>query len=411
MGNKGLVDVLLAVGFTAASMLLGHERPPDDWIRLDLFGYALTALVNLPIVVRRWAPVGVCVFVCAAWALYVAAGYWPVVNSMAALLALYTVAALRPVRTALACAALTGAVWVYAGLTAAQGSMATVAAQAVVFPLVMCRFGRSARVSAKREERLARLTEQLRTEQQDRAREAVAEEQARIARELHDVVAHHMSVISVQAGMAAYVFHTSPQTARGALDTISDTSREALQEMRRMLKVLRAGPGEPQEGWASYDPMPSVTRLGEMIERVRAAGLAVELRIEGEPRPVAPGVGLCAYRVVQEALTNVLKHAPLARARVLVVYEPHHLAVTVTDDGPGTTGATGTGGGSGAPPGRSDPATIGRGTGHGLIGMRERARLYGGTVDIGPLGEGFEVRLVLPTSARGTERRGDASDA
>ncbi|WP_324603879.1 MULTISPECIES: hypothetical protein [unclassified Streptomyces] len=85
--------------------------------------------------------------------------------------------------------------------------------------------------------------------------------------------------------------------------------------------------------------------------------------------------------------------------------------MTVTDDGAGTTGATGTGGGSGAPPGRSDPATIGRGTGHGLIGMRERARLYGGTVDIGPLGEGFEVRLVLPTSARGTERRGDASDA
>lgn len=131
MGNKGLVDVLLAVGFTAAGMLLGHERPPDDWIRLDLFGYALTALVNLPVVVRRWAPVGVCVFVCAAWVLYVAAGYWPVVNSMAPLLTLYTVAALRPVRTALACAALLGAVWVYAGLTAAQGSMATVAAQAV----------------------------------------------------------------------------------------------------------------------------------------------------------------------------------------------------------------------------------------------------------------------------------------
>ncbi|MFD8075384.1 sensor histidine kinase [Streptomyces sp. NPDC059718] len=405
MGKKGLVDVLLAVGFTAASMLLGHERPPGDWMRLDLFGYALTALVNLPVAVRRRAPAGVCVFVCAAWTLYVAAGYWPVVNSMAPLLALYTVAALRPVRTALACAVLTGGVWVYAGLTAAQSSMATVAAQAVVFPLVMCRFGRSARVSGKREERLARLTEQLRTEQQDRAREAVAEEQARIARELHDVVAHHMSVISVHAGMAAYVFRTSPETARGALDTISDTTREALQEMRRMLKVLRAGPGEPEEGWASYDPMPSVTRLGEMIERVRAAGLAVELRIVGEPRPVAPGVGLCAYRVVQEALTNVLKHAPLARARVLVAYEPHRLTVTVTDDGTGI----GPGSGSGAPPGRSDPATIVPGTGHGLIGMRERARLYGGTVDIGPLGEGFEVRLVLPTSARGTERRGDAS--
>ncbi|MFJ4850527.1 MULTISPECIES: sensor histidine kinase [unclassified Streptomyces] len=402
MRNKVLADVALAVAFTAASMLLGHERPPPDWQRLDAAGYALTALVNLPVAARRRFPVGVAVFVCAAWAVFVAAGYWPVVNSLAPLMALYGVATVRPVRVALGCAALTGGVWVYAGLTAAQSSMATVVAQAVVFPLVMCWFGHSARVSAQRADRLGEVTERLRSERQDAAKLAVAEEQARIARELHDVVAHHMSVISVQAGMASYVFASEPESARKALDTISDTTREALQEMRRMLKVLRAGPGEPEGGAPSYDPMPSVTRMGEMIERVRAAGLAVELRIEGTPRPVAPGVGLCAYRVVQEALTNVLKHAPHARARVLVAYEPHRLRVAVTDDGAGA--------GPGEAPGRSDPATIPQGAGHGLIGMRERARLYGGTVDIGPLGDGFEVRLTLPTSARGAARRGDSLD-
>ncbi|MDX3071904.1 sensor histidine kinase [Streptomyces sp. MI02-7b] len=403
MRNKVLADVALAVAFTAASMLLGHEQPPPDWHRLDAAGYALTALVNLPVAARRRFPVGVSVFVCVAWVVFVAAGYWPVVNSLAPLMALYTVATVRPARLALGCAALTGGVWVYAGLTAAQSSMATVVAQALVFPLVMCLFGHSARVSAQRAERLGEVTERLRAERKDAAKQAVAEEQARIARELHDVVAHHMSVISVQAGMASYVFASEPESARKALDTISDTTREALQEMRRMLKVLRAGPGEPEGGAPSYDPMPSVTRMGEMIERVRAAGLAVELRIEGSPRPVAPGVGLCAYRVVQEALTNVLKHAPHARARVLVAYEPHQLRVTVTDDGGGA--------GPHGSPGRSDPDTIPQGAGHGLIGMRERARLYGGTVDIGPLGDGFEVRLTLPTSARGAARRGDSLDA
>ena len=396
--NRGLVDVGLALAFTAASMLLGHERPPPGWERLDAYGYALTALVNLPVAARRRAPVAVCLVVCAAWAGYIAAGYWPVVNSLAPLLALYTVAASRSLRTALGCAALTGAVWLYAGFTAREASMATVTVQAVVSALVMCQFGNAARVSAERGDQLAVLTGQLRREQAERARRAVAEEQGRIARELHDVVAHHMSVISVQAGMAGYVFGSDPGAAHDALRTISDTSREGLEELRRMLAVLRTdGTGDDGPGPASYDPVPGLGRLDEMAGRIRAAGVPVELTVTGQPRPLAPGVELCAYRVVQEALTNVLKHAHAARAEVVVAYGARQLAVTVTDDG-----------GDG---GRTDPARIPPGAGHGLIGMRERARLYGGTVDIGPRPEGgYGVRLTLPTSASATPQ-GDESRA
>jgi signal transduction histidine kinase len=332
------------------------------------------------------------------WAGYVAAGYWPVVNCLAPMLALYTVAASRPLRTAFACAVPTGAVWLYAGCTAAKGSVPTVIVQSVVFGLVMIRFGHAARLSAERGDQLAVLSERLRREQAERSRRAVAEEQGRIARELHDVVAHHMSVISVQAGMAGYVFGSDPGAAHDALRTISDTSREGLEELRRMLAVLRTdGPGDDGPGPASYDPVPGLGRLDEMAGRIRAAGVPVELTVTGRPRPLAPGVELCAYRVVQEALTNVLKHAHAARAEVVVAYGARQLSVTVTDDG-----------GAG---GRTDPDRIPPGAGHGLIGMRERARLYGGTVDIGPRPEGgFGVRLTLPTSASATPQ-GDESRA
>lgn len=375
-----VMDVTTALSFAVVSALLGHEPPPvNSWAALDGPGYLLTCLVNLPVVARRHAPVAVCVFVCAGWVWFIAAGYWPVVNCLAPLLALYTVASLRPVRAAAGCALLVSGVWVFAGLMAEESSMATVLAQSVVFTLVMCRFGVAARVSVERNDQLAALTEQLRREQEEREQRAVAEEKGRIARELHDVVAHHMSVISVQAGMAGYVFTTDPETARDALRTISDTTREALEEMRRMLLVLRASPAEPE----SYAPMPRLERLGDVADRVRGAGVPVELRVVGEPRPLAQGVELCAYRIVQEALTNVLKHAPAARAEVLVEYEPHQLTVRVMDDGD-----------------RTVQATIAPSGGHGLIGMRERARLYGGTVVIGPRAEGgFSVRLTLPTSA------------
>ncbi|MFJ3175767.1 sensor histidine kinase [Streptomyces roseus] len=381
------MDALTALAQTGVAVLLGREAVAQGWPPLDLAAYLLVGLVTVPVAVRTKAPVAVCLFTQLMWVVYITAGYWPVVTCFGPMLAVYTVAALCPVRTSAACAALMAAVWVYAGLlgNGPGGSMATVLAQAVVFPAVLWRFGLVARRSAE-------LARQLRRERDERARRHVAEERARIARELHDIVAHHMSVISIQAGLAGYVFDSAPRTARTALSTIQETSAEALDELRRMLDLLRDTGREQPEGGAGPQapgrdaPMPGLSRLAEMAERVSAAGVPVDLRITGDARALAPGVELCAYRVTQEALTNVLKHAPGARVTVALDYRPAHLSVTVTDDGAG---------------GRPLQAKLARGSGNGLIGMRERAKLYGGTISTGPCSEGgYAVCLTLPTSAR-----------
>lgn len=388
-------DASIAAAQTCVAVLLGQESTDQGWPALDAYGYVLVALVNLPLLVRVHAPVAVCLFVHAVWIGYIAAGYWPVVNSFGPMLAVYTVASLRPVRTSAACAALMAAVWIGAGLLSPQASMPSVLGQAVGFPLVLVRFGFVARRSAD-------LARQLRREQDERARRRVTEERGRIARELHDVVAHHISVISVQAGLAKFVFTSDPATARAALHTISGTSSEALEELRRMLRVLRTdqaegadeaeGSGGSGAGVADDAPAPGLARLDEMVERIRAGGIPVDLHIEGVPRPLAPGIELCAYRVVQEALTNVLKHAAGATARIQLAYHAQHIDVSVSN-------STGKG---------VIQDRVRTGGGHGLIGMRERAKLYGGTISIGPLDEGgFAVRLTLPTSAQ--PRHGDAT--
>ncbi|MGP3972461.1 sensor histidine kinase [Streptomyces sp. 8N114] len=424
-------DSAIALAITAVSLLLGNDRVPAGWSGLDGLGVALTCAVNLPLVARRRIPFALSLGVFAVWTVYVALDYWPVVNTLGPLLALYTVASMRPLREAVLCALLLAAVWNFAGTTGEESSWATVLGQSVLYTSVICGFGYLARKSAQRNVELARLTGQLRRERAGAERRAVAEERVRIARELHDVVAHHMSVISVQAGLAGYVFDTDPQTARGALGTIADTSGEALAELRRLLAVLRVeggdrpGDGGPQlvkgtEDQAEFGPAPGLDQLPELAERVRGAGVPVQFTVSGEPRPLAPGAGQCAYRVVQEALTNVLKHAYPAQAAVTVAYEPRQLTVTVSDDGRtsgGGEGRTGAGGEKGrdkgaekeragsaggadgsrtripVPPGAGSPPP----GGHGLIGMRERARIYGGRLHAEPRASGgFEVQLILP---------------
>ncbi|MFI1680992.1 sensor histidine kinase [Streptomyces sp. NPDC020607] len=380
------VDALIAVALTTVAVLLGQEPVKQGWIALDPLGYALVALICLPVAARSRAPLSVLLVVHLAWFVYVTVGYWPVVGTFGPMLTVYTVASLRSPRTSLACAGLMAALWIYAGAISEGASMPSVVGQAIGFSLVLWRFGYVARRSAE-------LARQLKREQDERARREVAEERGRIARELHDVVAHHMSVISVQAGLATFVFGSDPATARAALGTISGTSGEALEELRRMLRVLRAEDGE-HGGDAPGAPMPGLARLDEMVERVRAGGVRVELRVTGIPRPVAPGVELCAYRVVQEALTNVLKHAHGAAAAVELAYRRGHIEVSVTNDGQGVI-----------------QDRVRTGSGHGLIGMRERAKLYGGAISIGPLSEGgFAVRLTLPTSARAAARGDDATE-
>ncbi|MFE9559334.1 sensor histidine kinase [Streptomyces sp. NPDC006703] len=376
-----VVDTLIALVETGVALLLGREAAAQGWPALDLPAHVLVVMANLPVALRSRAPVAVFAFVHLVFAGYVTLGYWPVVSSFGLLLTVYTVAALCPARVSVPCTVVTGALWIYAGTVTAHESMASVVSQALAWPAVLWRFG----IVARRSTELAR---RLHREQEERARRKVADERGRIARELHDVVAHHMSVISVQAGLARFVFDSDRDTARTALDTIDATGKEALEELRRMLKVLRAA-----DDGAPAAPMPGLARLDEMVERIRAGGVPVALRVEGAPRPLAPGLELCAYRVVQEALTNVLKHAPGASTEVTLTYEPHQVTVSVTDDGEGV-----------------NLDRVRTGSGHGLIGMRERAKLYGGTISIGPQSDGgFAVRLTLPTSARAARQGDDAT--
>jgi signal transduction histidine kinase len=219
------------------------------------------------------------------------------------------------------------------------------------------------------EERAERLEREREAEQ---AR-AIAEEQARIGRELHDVVAHNVSVMVIQAAAANDVFDTRPERARQALRSIEATGRSALAELRRLLISVR-------EDGAGFAPQPGLENLDELVAQVRAAGLAVAVHVEGETRPLPAGIGLSAYRVVQEALTNTLRHAGATRAEVALRYVDDALEVQVRDDGIGR--------------GNGD------GGGRGLVGMRERVALFGGSFAAGPgPAGGFVVDARFPLGA------------
>ena len=209
-------------------------------------------------------------------------------------------------------------------------------------------------------------------EREEQARAAVLEERTRIARELHDVVAHAISVIVLQARGARHEFDAEPANARAAIDAIERTASQALAEMRRLLAMLRA-----DDESVPMAPQPTLAHVDTLVAQVRGAGLPVDVRVEGERRELPPGVDVTAYRIVQEALTNALKHAGPARARVLMRYDPDALTVVVADTGAGV--ANGSAGG------------------HGLAGMRERVAVFGGELESGPGTDGgFEVRARLP---------------
>jgi len=232
--------------------------------------------------------------------------------------------------------------------------------------------------------------ERLEREREAEARRAVAEERLRIARELHDVVAHSMSVIAVQSAVGGHVMDTQPEEARHALAAIEATSRSALTEMRRLLGILRQD-GEPA---GSLAPAPGLADLTPLVAQVGEAGLQVWVQVEGEHGPVPPGVDLSAYRIIQEALTNVIKHAAAATACVKVSYEKGAVALEITDDGPGRKDGR-RGAGPDGP--RADAVTSPFSAGHGIIGMRERVAVFGGEFAAGPrAGGGFRVFARLP---------------
>jgi signal transduction histidine kinase len=375
---------MLVDGMLAAVLLLGGVGPA--FAKGMFIGIPLAFGLAVPVIFRRKYPVGAYATAVAAGGLQVVLGIRPAVTDVAILILLYTLAAYTPRRTSvwgLAVCLAGSAVGIVRWINLTNhGVLGWLIAGATLFAgpaLLAWVLGDSMRYRrayyASLEDRAARLE----AERDTQARIAAVAERARIARELHDVIAHNVSVMVVQADGASYALDADPGRAREALAAISATGRQALAEMRRLLGVLRR---EEEGGTSERAPQPGIGELGELLDKARGAGLPVSFTVEGEPQPLPGGIALAAYRIVQESLTNTRKHAgPVASASVTLRYSDAALVLAISDDGRGDLGGA-------AMPGA---------TGHGLTGMRERVAMYGGSVAAGPRpAGGFEVVATLP---------------
>lgn len=385
-------DRLLAGGLAVAgelSLVVGGAGP--HWHRPDALAALFVLGETVPLAWRRQRPRAALRVVGAATVLAAVAGYRTNLDGLSVIIAVYSYAAYRDRRSDV-WPAVTVAVAVVAAVifidlrTTNAGSQANYAWAAAVFTLawVIGDHLRTRRADA------AALRDRADRAERDRAAEAqraVDEERTRIARELHDVVAHALGMIAMQAGGAERVPDLDPADAKEILRSLAETSRQALGEMRRMVAVLR----DDQDEAAERTPQPTVADLDSLVDHVRAAGLDATLTVEGAPRTVPSGVELSAYRIVQEALTNTVKHAGPARAQVVVRWCPDDLELEVVDDGRGaaTTYVV------------PDASPGADGHGHGLIGMRERVSMFGGDLRVGPRpGGGFGVRARIPIGGR-----------
>jgi signal transduction histidine kinase len=362
-----LILTVIAVGSTVVSRTRYGFAVP-------VLAAIVTLLTTAPIAVRRYRPLGVLAVTVSAETLVLI--FRPGAGApVGVIVALYTVAAYCDRRVSIRAAALAALPITVAVIVNNGARTGQVIPELAVFALAWV-IGDNMRTRraylAEVEERAARL-ERERDEKADRA---VIEERARIARELHDVIAHNVSVMVVQAAAGEDVFDEDPGQARESLAAVASTGRAALTELRRLLGVIRA---EDDPGDTAYAPQPGIERIDELVGQVRETGMAVELSVFGQPRPLPEGVELCAYRIVQEALTNTLKHARASTAQVQLRYIADALELQVLDDGRGATSLNG----------ETD--------GQGLIGMRERVALFGGELTAGQRsGRGYEVRARLP---------------
>jgi signal transduction histidine kinase len=343
-------------------------------------GYALVLLHTLPLAARRRFPLAVLATSVASGLAFTAFDLPPDMLWVAIPVAVYSVAAYGDRWVSVAGLVIAEVGSVANQLTPGRFQAPTVVGNALLIAAAWL-LGHFVGVRRLYVLRLEERTTELEQAREELARRAVVEERLRLARELHDVVAHAMSVIAVQSGVGAHVADTRPKEAAKALAAIEATSRAALEELRRLLGVLRQE-DEPQGALA---PVPGLADLDSLLAEVGKAGLAVKLQINGTRPPLPAGVDLSAYRIVQEALTNVVKHAGPAHAQVVIGYRDQDVTVEVTDDGRGAVTS----------------ASDGRvGTGHGLIGMRERVQAFGGDLQTGPRpGGGFRVAARLPFAA------------
>ena len=384
------LDLLLALAVAAiqvAGTLVYSEGEPTRW-SLDAFGYLLLLAGPAALLPRRRWPEGAVAATLGAAAAYAASGY-PRGPAGLPAFTFAVVSAIMLGRRSFAWGALAVAFPAFIWLpllvpdeVERARSLANAAANLAWLPLL-------AAASEIARSRLERRGERARTAREE-ARRRASEERLRIARELHDVLAHNISLINVQSGVALHLLDQRPEQARPALEAINQASDAALGELASVLDVLSRGAGgdggpDPTGSWAPSPPAAGLGELDSLLRRTRAAGLEVELAVEGERRPVPAGVDLAAFRIVQEALTNVVRHAGGdARAAVRLTYAPAELVVLVDDDGAGPVAGG---------PQRASPA----GAGRGIAGMLERVEALGGTFSAAPRpGRGFRVRASFP---------------
>ncbi|MEU6551534.1 sensor histidine kinase [Streptomyces sp. NPDC046915] len=365
--------VLITVFVVIGSHFAGHQQPDRE--PLDVAGRVLLLVASGLLLWRQRHPVFVAFGTATAALVYLAAGYPYGPVFLAVAVSCFSAVVTGHRRAAWASLGLLWAghvlvaLWLYRWLPPPHDKGAGVGQEIVVVTWVLAVVA-LAELGRVRREQWAR----ERADRAQAARRRADEERLRIARELHDVLAHSISVINVQAGVGLALLDSDPEQARAALTTIKDASKEALGEVRQVLDTLRT-PGD-----APRAPAPGLGRLPELVDQAASAGLAVE--VEGAPPRLPPGADLAAFRIVQEALTNVVRHSGSRHARVRLVHEGGALRLVIDDDGPATGAEAG-------------------GSGNGLAGMRERAAALGGTIEAGPRPDGgFRVLAVLPLHSR-----------
>ena len=379
------LGVALAV-VNVASLLPYRAQLHPLWLALTL-----VAAQALPLTWRRARPVGIGLVIGAARVAYDKIGFGYAPFPLGPAIAFYTIIDRRgPVWRWIAC------LLVAAGITVSEASPGHAQPYDTIFQVTIFLAAAAAGLLS-RAQRASILAAQGRADRAEaeidrQSSQAAERERTRIARELHDVVAHHVSLIAVQAEAAASLLPGRPDEARRSVDVIGDTARQALTELRRLLGVLRRPSERPETA-----PSASLGDLGDVLDQVRGAGLAVDFEVVGTPSPLAPGVDLTAYRIVQEALTNTIRHANANRAAVTLRYEPGYISVSITDSGrrrDGVAPGAGNGGGTGRP---GSLITGAGSSGLGLAGIAERVASCGGNLTVGPTeAGGFAVTARLP---------------
>ena len=371
-----IIDALIGGAFTLFGLtgLLLESDPHHFYRDPNALAVFLALACSVPYFFRRRAPLAVLVVTVTALVILSVMQFSSNVQSQMVLVGAYTVGAYCDSRKRIIGLSTIGlGLLIVAIVGIPDSTSANLALSGAIYTAAYL-FGSTVRNRRLYTDQLEQRAALLVRETEEEAKRAVADERLRIAQELHDVVAHSMGVIAVQAGVGEHVIDKDPAEAKQALAAIATTSRSTLTEIRRLLGVLRQNDG------AEHAPAPGLADLPRLMHDFESAGLHVERRADGAPFDLPPGVDLTAYRIVQEALTNVLKHAgPAVASVVIAMPDPGVLRLEITDDGRGVNGRT-----------------AGH-AGHGLLGMRERVAIYGGTLETGPrTGGGYRVAAVIP---------------